>query len=265
MKRVSNVTHEPVPLFDANVSVGRLATRQPSAWVDVDGLRGEMDTLGLQGALVYHSAAVKSDTLTANRLLLGEVRGDPRIVPCWVALPPSTGELPPPAEWVAELLAGGGRAVRCFPRAHGYQVRQRVLGPLLEELAVHHLPLLLDYEVVHWSERVWEWDHILQICTAYPSLPLILVRPGLMLDRDLYPVLERAANLYLETSYYFPHQGLRALAARFGAERMIWGSGMPTYAPGAAIALLTYSGLTYEQQGLVGSGNLQRLLAEVRP
>lgn len=256
--------HEPVQLFDANVSVGRSATRQPSAYVDVDGLRGEMDALGLQRALVYHSAAVKSDTLAANRLLLSEVRGDPRIVPCWVALPPSTGELPPPAQWVAELLTGGVRAARCFPRAHGYQVRQRVLGGLLEALAAHRVPLLLDYEVMHWTERVWEWDHIDEICAAYPALPLILVRPGLMLDRDLYPLLERHANLHVETSYYFAHQGLRALAARFGAERLVWGSGMPTYAPGAAIALLTYSGLTDEQQRLVGGGNLERLLREVR-
>jgi predicted TIM-barrel fold metal-dependent hydrolase len=253
-----------VPLFDGNAFLGRSGQRQPSAFVDVPGLRAAMSAYDLDQVLVYHAAAVRGDVMAANRRLLAEIEGLPDIHPCWVVLPPTALEMGQPQELVSELLAQGVRAVRCFPRAHGYQVRTRVLGDLLQCLARHRVPLYLDFDVVHWTDLFIDWDGLDQICGAFPELPVVLVRPGLMVDRDLYALLARHPNLYIETSYYFVHQGLRALAARFGAGRMVFGTGMPAFAPGPAIATLAYSGLSREEQELVGAGNLQRLLEGVR-
>ena len=50
------------------------------------------------------------------------------------------------------------------------------------------------------------------------------------------------------------------MAARVGPERLLFGTGMPMYAPGPAITLLTYSGLSQAEKSLVGAGNLRRLL-----
>lgn len=253
----------PIPLFDANVSLGRSGQRQPMAFIDAPGLREVMASHGIERVLVYHAAAVRGDVVAANRRLLVDIEGEPDVEPCWVLLPPSTLEMGNPEELVDELLSSGVRCVRIFPRVHNYQVRLRVLGGLLSHLSEWRIPVFIDFDIVHWSERYIDWDGIDEICTAFPELPVILVRPGLMVDRDLYALLENHPNLYLETSYYFAHQGLRALASRFGAQRMIFGSGMPTYAPGAAIATLTYSGLSRHDQELVGSKNLMRLLQGV--
>ena len=46
----------------------------------------------------------------------------------------------------------------------------------------------------------------------------------------------------------------------FGAERLIFGTGMPEYAPGPAVTLITYSGLDEEAKRQVAGDNLRRLL-----
>ena len=254
-----------ISLFDCNVSLGRSAQRQPLAFIDLPGLRATMVSHGIDRVLVYPMAAVRGDILAANRRLLAEIEGEPEIEPCWILLPSSTLEMGDPKEVVHEFSSSGVRCGRIFPRTHNYQVRLRVLDGLLRQMSDRRIPVFIDFDIVHWSERYIDWDGIDEICTEFPALPVILVRPGLMMERDLYALLEKHSNLYLETSYYFGHQGLRALAKRFGAQRMIFGSGMPTYAPGAAIATLTYSGLSRADQEMIGSGNLMRLLQAVRP
>jgi predicted TIM-barrel fold metal-dependent hydrolase len=224
-----------------------------------------MASHSLDQALVYHESAMRGDVDAANRRLLDMIAGEPTIHACWVMLPPATREMGEPPLLVQGMISLGVRAVRLFPRLHGYQMRTRFLSALLQPLEQRRLPVFVDYGIVHWADRFIDWDGIEEICQAYLDLPVILVRPGLMLDRELYAMLEQNANLHIETSYYFVHQGLRPLVERFGPTRALFGSGMPTFAPGAAIAVLTYSGLPFDQQALIGGGNLVALLEGVRP
>jgi predicted TIM-barrel fold metal-dependent hydrolase len=256
-------TPEPAPLFDCNAHLGRVAQHQPSAYVDVPGLRATMGAHGLNQVLVYHDSAVRGDVDAANRRLLGMIAGEPTIHPCWVMLPPATREMTEPALLVREMISLGVRAVRLFPRLHGYQMRTRFLDELLQPLERQRVPVFVDYSIVHWADRFIDWDGIEEICQTYLDLPVVLVRPGLMLDRELYAMLEQNTNLYIETSYYFVHQGLRPLVERFGPTHTLFGTGMPAFAPGAAIAVLTFSGLPCAEQALIGSGNLHALLEEV--
>jgi len=253
-------------LFDANVSLGRPAVRQPSAFTDAAGLADTMAACGISAALVYNPAALNADLVAANLRLLTETDIERGICPAWVLLPPDTHEMAPPTAVVADMLRRGVRAARLMPRAHGYAVRERNLGSLLGCLSEHRVPVLLDFGLSAWGDRIHiDWDGVHEICAAFPALPVVLIRLGLMVDRDLYPLLARHENLYVETSYYFGHRGLQALAARFGAQRLIFGTGMPVYAPGPPIAALAYSGLSVAEQQMVAGGNLERLLLEVRP
>ena len=253
-------------LFDANACLGRPPVRQPSAFTDAAGLAAAMSACGVSAALVYSPAAINADLVAANQRLLAETDVERGIHPAWVLLPPGTGEMDSPVTLVNEMMQRGVRAARLMPRAHGYAVRVRTLGPLLERLAEHRIPVLLDFGLSAWGDRTHiDWDGVHEICTAFPVLPVALIRLGLMVDRELYPMLAHHENLYVETSYYFGHRGLQALVARVGARRLIFGTGMPVYAPGPPIATLNYSGLSAIEQQMVASGNLERLLQEVRP
>jgi predicted TIM-barrel fold metal-dependent hydrolase len=220
-----------------------------------------MDYCGIQEALVFHSLALFTEARLGNTRLVEEIEGQSRLYPCWVILPPSTGEIAVPQALVEELETYDVRAVRMFPRRIG-PLREFLYGELLETLAAHRVPLMVDYELVHYSahQREVDWEGLRWGLESYPDLPFILPRIGQGVDRVLLPLMERYGNLYIEISYYIGHGGLRRLSQMVGAERLLFGTGMPLYAPGPAITLLTYSGLDERAQWLIGGGNLRRLL-----
>src|SRR5919202_3418584 len=102
-------------LFDANCMLGRRSIHTPLGMpATADELEAEMDRLGIAEALVYHGMALDGHPWEGNQRLLREIEGRPRLHPCWVLLP-TTGEMPPPAQLVAEMRARGVRAARMCP------------------------------------------------------------------------------------------------------------------------------------------------------
>jgi predicted TIM-barrel fold metal-dependent hydrolase len=82
--------------------------------------------------------------------------------------------------------------------------------------------------------------------------------------RNLYPLLERHSNLYLETSTYMVHRGIEEFVRLFGAERLLFGSRYAAYAPGAAVAGLMYAEISDRNRRLIAGDNARRLLRGVQ-
>lgn len=253
---------EAVKLFDANCAVGRWGTHQPQAYVTANGLLEEMAYCDIQQALVYHTLAWLHEPARGNEDLLLEVDGRPGIFPCWILLPPYTGEMAPPHQLVDDMRSAGVRAGRIFPRRIG-PLQEFVFGELFEALAAHRIPLFVDFELHHYSMQINEidWTGLQWMLGTFPDLPVILPRLGQAVDRLLLPLVRRYPNLYVEICYYVGHGALARMVETVGAERLVFGTGMPVYAPGPAITLLMYSGLDAAAQQMIGAGNLQRLVS----
>ncbi len=262
----SNAAPEPrrtsrVPLFDANVLLGPLPRRPPGAPKDVPELLATMDQFGISRALVTHTYAKWHDPTEGNARLMREVAGEPRLAPCWVVLPAATGEVPPEGEQVERLLDAGARAARLCPAAHRLSLEPWEVDPLLAALAARRVPLLLDCDNAHWSEAR-PWRFIEYAARAYPSLPLVLLREPQANLRTLLALLERCPNVIVETSYFQAHDGIALLAERFGAHRLVFGTGLPVFDPGLPVAGLMYAGLPPEALAAVAGETLAQLLAQ---
>ncbi|MGH2603883.1 MAG: amidohydrolase family protein, partial [Dehalococcoidia bacterium] len=231
----------------------------PGAPEDVPALIATMDHYGLQHALVTHTIAKWHDSMTGNARLMRELSGQPRLVACWAVLPAATGEAPPEQEQVARLLDSGARAARLCPPAHKVRLEPWVVDPLLGALAERRAPVLLDFDTRHWSEEL-PWSAIERIARTYPDLPIVLLRQGHADLRTLYPLLDRCPNVHVETSYMLGHDAVRLLAERWGADRLLFGSGLPIWDPGLPITGLTYAGLRPEDLQAVAGGTLRRLI-----
>lgn len=252
----------PPSLFDSTALVGPLNQRPPGAPEDVPALLATMDHYGLSRALVTHTVAKWHDPMTGNARLMRELAGHTQLVACWVVLPSATGETPPEEEQVAHLLAAGARAARLCPAAHRLQLAPWVIDPLLGALAQRRVPLLLDFDTRHWSEEL-PWAGIERVARAYPALPIVLVRQGQADFRTLFPLLDRCPNLVVETSYLQGHDAIRPLVERWGAHRLVFGTGLPLWDPALPITGLTYAGLLPDDLRAVAGGTLQRLLEGV--
>lgn len=248
-----------IALFDANCHLGHTGALTGPA--SAEELEQVLDRVGIAEALVTHSSAAAYDPAYGNELLGKELEGRERLHACWVVMPPHTGEVPEPRELVGRLLASGARAARVYPRRVG-PLRAYLYGDLLGALQERRVPLLVDFELGHWGSHLQtvDWDGLAWLLGEYPQEPVVLVRIGYAVDRLLLPLMDRHTNLHLEISYYIGSNALERMVARVGPERLLFGTGMPMYAPGPAITLLTYSGLGEREKSLVGAGNLRRLL-----
>jgi len=181
---------------------------------------------------------------------LGEERN---LFPCFVLLPPATGEMSFDADLRREMREAGARAARLFPKHHSYSLHPRCSGRLLEWLEAERIPLLVDLEQTDWEE-------VAAVCGAFPALALILLRAGYRVDRQVYPLLEAHPNLHLEISYYQSHRAVEEVVSRFGAGRLMFGTGYPFFAPAAAVAAVNYAQISPGEKALIASGNLEALL-----
>jgi predicted TIM-barrel fold metal-dependent hydrolase len=237
--------------FDANARLGTWADPRPEHVTDLAGLLRVMDEAGISGALVYHALAWQWDAVEGNRVLLAEIRGCERLFPALVALPPATGEIRAD-ELVAQCRELHG-AVRAFPRDHQWRLTPWCAEELLAALTEASVPLLVELEQT-------SLDDVVATMREFPSLPLVLLNTSYRLDRYLYPLWQQGYNLMVGVETYMPFQGLEDVCARFGAERLLFSTGLPERDPGGPIALITYASLPAAQKQQIAAHNLKRLL-----
>jgi predicted TIM-barrel fold metal-dependent hydrolase len=156
------------------------------------------------------------------------------------------------------MRANGVRAAWLRPASQQHGVWTWLLGDLLGMCADARLPLFLPADNVTPNDI-----HLL--CDAFPQLRLVLTNLGYRADVWLYPLLRLHPALHICLGHtYVPPLGPDLFVRHFGAERMIFGSALPHYGPGALVGMVAYSTLTDVQKALVYAGNMERLMSEVR-
>ncbi|HLU72105.1 MAG TPA: amidohydrolase family protein [Nonomuraea sp.] len=256
--------------LDCNTFIGRPAGRMPYITKEVtpEGLLAELDRVGIHEAAVYHVLAREHDPATGNALLARELAALPaparaRLHPVGVVLPPHTGELPEPGTLVRELLAGGVRMARIFPSAamngHRFSLAPWCSGELLDALERARMPLAVDFTLFRRGEPPWR--EVYDLAEHHPGLPIILMDVQGRNNRTLYPLLNRFANLHVQSAGLNVHHGLEDLCERFGAHRVVFGSGYPVQTLGGARLQLDRARLPQRDREMIASGTLAGLLA----
>ena len=239
--------------FDCNAQIGRYGVKHPEAFTSADELVREMEYCGISEALAYHSMAKEYAPSVGNEMLLKEVEGKP-IHPCWVVMPHNTREMPAPDELLREMNRHGIKAVRAFPAAQSFRLSDWCAGPLLDMLEAKRIPLFLDMDQTNWED-------VAGILKAHPSLNLVLLRTSYRCDRMLYPLFEEYEGLAIETATYQVTHGIEEVCRRFGAERLLFGTGLPFTEAGPSIAQITYADIADHDKQAIAGGNLRRLLS----
>jgi predicted TIM-barrel fold metal-dependent hydrolase len=252
-------------LIDGNVFIGRSngGSLNAADGLTAEALLAEMDRVGVAEAVVYHVVAREYAPSVGNQMLVDAVRSHPRLHPAWLVLPPFTGELPPSDELVDRMRDEGVRVARMFPSTesldHRYALREWCVGPVLTALEGARIPLQLDYGLFRRGEP--PWDDIVEVCLHHPDLPVILMDVQGRNNRTLYALLDRFQQLSIQTAGLNVHRGIEDVCRRFGADRLVFGSGFPAAGMGAARFDLDRAIISDAERAAIGAGNLRRLLA----
>ena len=248
------MTTGSLEFFDCNCIVGPLSAVHPEGSVSLEELRSRMHEVGIRRLLVTHSYAIEYDPGAGNQAVSELCRAAADLEPCFVLLPAATNEQPPPNDGLLTYLhEGSARAVRLCPKTHGFGLGEAWCSEIFACLGRAGVPVLVDFDQTDWTE-------IDAVQSAHPSLSLVILRAGYRIDRWLYPLLERHPGLYLEISWYQTFGGIEALAQRFGAGRLLFGTGAPVWDPAGPVGLISYADLSEEEKKLIACGNLDRLL-----
>ena len=245
--------NEQLRFFDCNAQVGRYSVKHSEAFTTVEELLAEMEYVGISEALVYHALSKEYDPSTGNQLLIKEVQGKP-LHPCWVVMPHYTGEIPQPEHLLAEMKQSGVRAIRLFPVLHQFRLSDWCSGELLDMAEANQIPVFLDFDQTNW-------DEVAALLKSHPKLNLILLKTSYRVNRYLYPLFEKYENLRIECATYQTARGIEAICQRFGAGRLLFGTGLPVLEAGPSIALITYAEISEAEKHLIASENLRKLLA----
>jgi predicted TIM-barrel fold metal-dependent hydrolase len=255
---IPGVNMPKLAFFDCNCSIGRPPRPLLLDISSADGLKAEMDTAGIEKALVYHTVARDHDPRKGNEALQKEIKGEDRLYPVWVVLPHHTGEMPEPKELISQLKTNGVKAVRMFPSrdSHNFSLSEWNSGELLSILEAYRIPLILDIEAI------W-WEAVYNVIKNHPDLPVITANISYRHNRYTYPIWEKHNNLFVETSRYWGTGTVEEVVAKFGAERILFGTNMPAYTGTGAVSFLTYSDIPEEDKQLIAGGNLENILKGV--
>ncbi|WP_158560829.1 amidohydrolase family protein [Paenibacillus contaminans] len=252
-KTESQFARSPLQFFDCNSNVGKIGYKHRLQMWRTEDILAEMDRAGIAGALVYHGMAKSHSPSYGNGVLAGELQKSQRLFGCWAAMPDQAGDFLSPETLVSELKANGIRAVKIFPKTHQFDPDRRTAGKLFAELERQRIPLLVDAAELTFSQ-------LADMLADHPELTLLLQGQPWSQERRLFPLMDEYPQLCIEFSALQSNAIIETAYERYGAERLLFGSGMPFKSPGAARSLIDYAQIPEEAKRLIAGGNLCRLL-----
>jgi len=246
--------------FDCNASFGRRKLVLPNSFYKKEDLLKYMDAYRIDRALVTHALARELDPIAGNEMLMDEIKGNDNLVPAWVVLPHHTNEFPAPEDLINQLKAKNVKAVTLLPSLADYyfSLSEWCCGELYSALEAYNIPLLLEMRSVDPN-----LEALHSILEAHPKLKLIFTNVTYRVSRNLYPLMKKFPNLYVETSGFKGQDGIQDLCEVFGASRVVFGSNMPVGSGSAAVAMVTYANISASDKARIASENLNDILGGV--
>ncbi len=253
--------------YDANCFIGRVSApdgseRARSTYLpapDAENLVSEMNRAGIKRTIVWHRAQIDASAQLGNRLLAEAITPYENLVGCWTLMPECTGELPPRPDLFHRMREARVRAVKISPKNHLFVANRVSLGALLDDISERNIPVLLSVR----KDLTWRQLH--DLMADFPKLRVICADHGCWgEDRYFRPLVEQYPFFAIEISNYLLDGGIEAFVNRYGPERMLFGSGFPELYHGGMMLALRHARISEEARNLIASGNLVRMLQEVR-
>lgn len=245
-------------IIDINCAIGE--PMRSKRYSTAEGLLQWLDQYRIDGALAYHSEAMREPEMGNSLMVQAAAASGGRLKLC-LALNPSLESLGIPGEGtpLERLKKLRPSAVRIFPTEQLYPFDTFYAEEILQVCNQLCLPLIVDgtYDNCFLTQ-------LPNVCRAYPDVPIILLRFLYNRSRQYMPILKKLPNVYLDMSTHVDVGGMEEIVERFGSTNLLFGSGLPTYEPSGALGLLLYAQISDDHRENIASGNFLRLEGGIR-
>ncbi|MCX8082738.1 MAG: amidohydrolase family protein [bacterium] len=246
--------------FDVNVYIGKRMDDPRDIYISSEQLVHKIKSLNIEKSIVYHISQRDGHPDTGNKILIKEISDKPQLYGILTVLPFQTGEIE--KFNFKELKDNKIVGFNFFPKKHNYLLNRITFGDFLAEIEHRHFPVFFDI----MSGFSVGWEEIYSLLENFPELVCILCNPGIWnTDRYTWPLLEKFHNVYLESSLLSLNEGsIEETVKKYGAERVIFGSGYPErYIEGAVLQLI-HSKIAEKDKEKIAYQNIKRIIDNIK-
>ena len=257
-------------LIDTNAYLGSFAFRR-LRHNSADGLLRLMDEKGIDQAIVSSANAITYRNAQAgNEELWSEVKAhSDRLLPCAVLNPAYAG-------WQDDLQicheVFGMHGLRLYPKWHDYALLDEDCRELITLATERKLFLSIPLRVEDFRQRSWlvdvpdiPLDEIVALVKAFPQARFVLLNgirySGSPLGQEKNDLPENYLMEISRLSALLDNE-IGTLISQLGAQRLVFGTGMPFKYPDPALAKLEVLDESETVKEMIRSGNARRLLTK---
>lgn len=221
------------------IDVNRIVGPMPAGDVpstDMPGLLAELDRLAIDAACVVHSHDLYYDPVSAAAL-----PDDRRLVRVPIVVPGPLGTGTPEA----------AKLVRMCPAEHRFGLTGSHGLAAARELAERGVTVLLalaDPVVIH------------RLATEVPELRIVLINTGYRTLRELAELMDVHPEVRVDTATLCGHLFVEWVVRRYGAHRVLFGTGAPVTDDAGPRFQLDHLELSADEVELIAGGNVLELL-----
>lgn len=245
-----------ISFFDVNCMVGSWLT-PPLPISNSDELIRNMEYVGIEKAVIYHSDSVKNSIMCGNEKISKLVSDNHRFEGAWVIVPGCTREIAEIDTFIEQMRYHRIKFLRLFPTSHRFDFANWQLEDWLIRINEYRIPILLES-----SQAALE--NVYSVSQLYHDIPIILTKTSYWPNRELYELGRKCPNVYFEISSFLHYNGIEDFASKYGVHRLIFGTNMPFQEPGPAVFRVLYSDLDLAGKQAVAGGNLEEIITKIR-
>jgi uncharacterized protein len=260
---MSNINEvNKVEYIDVNCMIGEWCFKDLK-FKSPDGLIGEMDRLGINKALVYHSLSWMCDPKTGNDEVIVNISHYDRLIPVMVLNSMIDYEFGGRVQVTDYIRKNKIKAVRLFPFDNNYTLNMWNVEKLFSLLNELRIPVLIEYKSMHGSLEPY-YSQLYELCRAFEDIPFIILNPGYRSLRIFYELFERCANFHIDSSSLIVFRGIEDIVKHFGSKRILYGSRMPFMEGGVSLGRLIYADIDEADRVNIAGRNITALMENIR-
>ncbi len=221
-----------------------------------EDMRGVLDENGIVAAAVYNYTRNGATIMDVTRDTLEHCAEQDGLTPVLNLMPPVFREESFTPEQLAALINEHAPLFRIRPSIYAVSPSKWMYGELLDVLERSRTPLLVSVRELGGS-----FETLAAMKADYPELPLVLTNTDQWYNRQIIAFCQAFPNVYMDTTNLIEYEGMENYCGIIGAEKLLFGSGMPYKEPYDKMFQLMFAEISDEEKALIAYKNYDRLLA----
>lgn len=153
------------------------------------------------------------------------------------------------------------KGIELQPNYHGYNLGSSILAPIINVAIKTKAPVLIPLRIsMDWNLPTIKVSNISEVVKTYTDANFIVGCFNYGEIEELISLMNDVTNVMVESSGLQLMYGIERVVKEVGAERVLFGSGMPIQSVGAALAKIKKADIDEEDKRLILGDNAIRVL-----